>query len=69
MTNKFLLFSMVYSSVATGRLYVTTDNIPGATMWSIGTVILPLCMLDLLLLFFNDASINYNLFYVSVNLR
>ena len=66
----FLLFSMVYSSVVIGRLYIAIDNIPGTIdVWSVGTVILLLNMLDILLSFFNDALINYNLFYVPVIFR
>ncbi|PHT38338.1 hypothetical protein CQW23_21911 [Capsicum baccatum] len=39
----FLLSPMIYSSVATGQLYVAIDNIPAATdVWFVETVILPL---------------------------
>ena len=70
MSDLFLLFPTIYSFAATGLLYIAIANIPSATdVWSVRIVILPLCMLDLLLSFFNDALINYNLCYVPVNLR
>ena len=65
MSGMFCIIVIYYLSAETIWLYAATDILPGASdQGSIATVILLFCLFDLLLSFFNDALINYNIFFM-----